>query len=292
MKIIKTKSFPQIHKKKLARAGSLTGKMFGVLFKLAVSIIFLFPFYWMLVTSVKPYLETLQFPPTLWPREFTLSGYRHVFEDLGILNYIKNTVLVTGAVIILQTLIIVPAAYAFAKWKFRGKGLLFGVVMVAFMVPGQVTFISSYFMFADLGLLKTLWPQILPFCTSAFGIFLLRQTFMQIPEEIIESARLDNTSEWRIMWRIMIPMSRSTIITIMLFTFIGRWNAYFWPLVMTKNEDLRPISLALERLKDLEQGLNYTNIMAGNIIMVLPVLLLFLFFSKKIIQAMAYRGMK
>lgn len=268
------------------------GKIVGILFKIFVGILFLFPFYWMLTTSFKPYLETLEFPPTLWPRTLTLSGYVTVFRELGILSYIKNTIVVTVAVIVLQMLVIVPAAYAFAKWRFTGKSLLFGIVMASFMVPGQVTFISIYFMFADWGLLKTLWPQILPFCTSAFGIFLLRQNFMQIPEEIIESARLDNASEWRIMWKVMIPMSSSTIITISLFTFIGRWNAYFWPLVMTKSDSLRPITLALERMKDLEQGLNYTNIMAGNMILVLPVLILFLLFSKKIIQAMAYRGMK
>lgn len=281
-----------VKKRRKLSPKEIASKTLGILFKVFVSALFLFPFYWMLTTSLKPYLETLEFPPTLWPRDFTLSGYLTVFRELGILTYIKNTLLVTLTVIVIQTIVIVPAAYAFAKWNFKGKALLFGIVMAAFMVPGQITFISTYFMFADWGLLKTLWPQILPFCTNAFGIFLLRQNFMQVPEEIIESARLDNSSEWRIMWRIMIPMSRSTIITIALFTFIGRWNAYFWPLVMTKSDDLRPITLALERMKDLEQGLNYTNIMAGNMILVLPVLILFLLFSKKIIQAMAYRGMK
>ena len=280
-------------KRKLGRA---VGGTANLLFKLFVALLFLFPFYWMFITSVKPYLETLQFPPTLWPKEFTWSGYKTVFESLHIMNYIQNTVIVTLSVIVIQLFVNIPAAYAFARWDFKGRNVMWLIVMAAFMVPGQLTFTTIYFLFAelsDMGIgLNTLWPQILPSGASAFAIFLLRQNFKQIPEELLESARLDNASEWKIMWKIMIPMSRSTMMTTVLFSFIGHWNAYFWPLVMVRDEGLKPITLAIERLKTLEQGLNYTDIMAGNVILVLPVVILFLLFSKKIIQAMAYRGMK
>lgn len=276
-------------KRKIRRISCNTA---NVLFKLFVSILFLFPFYWMLTTSFKPYLETLQFPPTLWPKDFTLEGYVHVFEELNILSYIKNTLIVTGTVIVIQLFVNVPAAYAFAKCRFRGKGLMWGIVMTGFMIPGQLTFMTVYFMFADWGILKSLLPQILPTCASAFSIFLLRQNFMQIPEELIESAKLDGSSEWKILWRLMVPMSKATMVTTILFSFINHWNAYFWPLVMTRDEAFKPITLAIERLKNLEQGLNYTDIMAGNVILVLPLVILFLAASKKIIQAMAYRGMK
>lgn len=276
-------------KRKIKRVSCDTANL---LFKLFVSVLFLFPFYWMLTTSFKPYLETLQFPPTLWPKNFTLEGYVHVFEELNILSYIKNTLIVTGVVIVIQLFVNVPAAYAFAKCKFRGKGLMWVIVMSGFMIPGQLTFMTVYFMFADWGILKSLWPQILPTCASAFSIFLLRQNFMQIPEELIESAKLDGSSEWKVLWRLMVPMSKATMVTTILFSFINHWNAYFWPLVMTRDESLKPITLAIERLKNLEQGLNYTDIMAGNVILVLPLVILFLLASKKIIQAMAYRGMK
>lgn len=269
-----------------------TGKAADILLKIFVSVLFLFPFYWMVTTSFKPYLETLQFPPTLWPHEFTLEGYERVFRELDIMRYVKNTAIITGTIIVLQLIVEVPAAYAFARWNFEGKSILWVIVMMAFMIPGQLTFITVYFMFADWGILKTLLPQILPMGASAFAIFLLRQNFMQIPEELIEAARLDNASEWKIMWKLMIPMSKSTLATTVLFSFISHWNAYFWPLVMTRNEELKPITLAIERLKDLERGLNYTDIMAGNVILILPVVILFLLFSKKVIQAMAYRGMK
>ena len=264
----------------------------GILFKLFVSLLFLFPFYWMVTTSLKPYLETLRFPPTLWPENFTLEGYVTVFEELEIMGYIKNTLIVTLTVILLQFLVNIPAAYAFARWNFKGKGLMWAIVLTSFMIPGQLTFMTVYYMFAEWGVLNSLIPQILPTIASAFSIFMLRQNFMQISEELVESARLDNASEWKILWRLMVPMSKSTVVTTILFSFINHWNSYFWPLVMTRNESLKPITLAIERLKNLEQGMNYTDIMAGNVILVLPVVILFLLASKKIIQAMAYRGMK
>lgn len=263
-----------------------------VLFKLFVCVLFLFPFYWMVTTSLKPYLETLRFPPTLWPEVFTLSGYITVFEELNIMMYVKNTLIVTLTVIVLQFVVNIPAAYAFSRWDFKGKGLMWGIVMTSFMIPGQLTFMTVYFMFAEWGVLQSLIPQILPTIASAFSIFLLRQNFLQISGELIESAKLDNASEWKILWRLMVPMSKSTVVTTVLFSFINHWNAYFWPLVMTRTETLKPITLAIERLKNLDQGLNYTDIMAGNVILVFPVVVLFLVASKKIIQAMAYRGMK
>lgn len=263
-----------------------------LIFKLFVCVVFLFPFYWMVTTSLKPYLETLQFPPTLWPETFTLSGYTTVFEELNIMMYVKNTLIVTVTVILLQFIVNIPAAYAFSRWNFKGKGLMWAIIMTSFMIPGQLTFMTVYFMFAEWGMLQSLLPQILPTIASAFSIFLLRQNFLQISDELIESAKLDNASEWKILWRLMVPMSKSTVVTTVLFSFINHWNAYFWPLVMTRTETLKPITLAIERLKNLDQGLNYTDIMAGNVILVFPVVVLFLLASKKIIQAMAYRGMK
>lgn len=267
-------------------------KTISVAVKLLIALFFLFPFYWMLITSVKPYLETLQWPPTLWPEQFTWSGYEEVISSMDIGRYLSNTIIVTFTIIGMQFFINVPAAYAFARFEFKGKAAAWGVVMASFMIPGQITFITTYFMFADMGILNTLWPQILPFGANAFAIFLLRQNFKQIPTELLEAARLDGAGEWKIIMKVMIPMSMSSLIAAALFSFIGHWNAYFWPLVMTQDDKLRPITIMVERIKDLEQGMNYTNIMAGTTIITLPILILFLFFSKRIIQAMAYRGMK
>lgn len=269
----------------------VTGTVSGAL-KILVCLFFAFPFYWMIATSFKTYTESILYPPTLWPQNFTLEGYRTVFEGLDIGMYLKNSVIIILCIVAIQIVVMVPAAYAFARYDFKGNALLFGIVTVAFMVPSQVTFVSIYIMFSNLGLMRTLLPQILPFGANAFGIFLLRQTFKQVPDELIESARLDNASEWRIMTHLMIPMAKPTFVTVALLSFISHWNAYFWPLVITTTEQVKPFTLAIEKLKDLDYGIVWPTIMAGNVILVLPVLLLFLFCSKRIISAMAYRGVK
>lgn len=262
------------------------------LFKLFVVLLFVFPFYWMFITSFKTYGETIQFPPTLWPKTFTLNAYKSIFSGMNLTNYIKNSVVINMSIIALQTVVMIPAAYAFAKYEFVGKRLMFALVLVAFMIPGQITFITVYIMMADWKLLHTLLPQIIPFGANAFGIFLLRQSFLQVPEEIIEAARLDNTPEWKIMTNIMLPMSKSTMITIALFSFVSHWNAYFWPLVMTDSEKVRPLTIAIERLKDLEYGINWNILMAGNVLLVAPILIALIVASRKIIEAFAYKGVK
>lgn len=266
----------------------------GDIIKLTIVILFVFPFYWMISTGFKSYIESIQTPPTLWPHTFTLDNFRAISEmNINIFMYGKNSVLITVTTIALQMLIMVPAAYAFAKRDFPLKGVLFGVVLLAFMIPGQLTYISIYLMMSKAKLLQTLWPQILPFGANAFGIFMLRQSFKQIPEEIVESARLDSASELQIMARIMLPMSKSAMITIAMFSFISIWNNYFWPLVMTTNEAVRPLTMAIQKLRDSgDSAIRWNVLMAGNVILVVPVLIIYVFASKKILQAFAYNGMK
>jgi sn-glycerol 3-phosphate transport system permease protein len=264
----------------------------NTLVKLLVVLVILFPFYWLIITSLKTYKESISVPATFWPSELTYEAYVQAFSSGNLLVSIRNTVIVTFAIIIIQTLVMVPAAYAFAKYTFWGKNILFGLVLLAFMIPIHVTCLPLYLMMTEWGILGTLWPQILPFGANAFGIFLLRQYFMQVPDEIVEAAQLDNTSVWKTMFRIMVPMAKSTMITIALFSFISHWNSYFWPLIITNSEHLRPITIALERLKDAEQGLNWPIIMAGNVMLILPIIVIYLFASRRIIKAFAYNGMK
>jgi sn-glycerol 3-phosphate transport system permease protein len=268
-------------------------KLPGDIIKIAVLLIFAFPFYWMLITAFKTYSESIIAPPTLWPRDFTFESFKTISQlGIGLWRYALNSVVITASVVTLQIAVMVPAAYAFAKRKFPMSGFLFGVVLVAFMIPEQITYISVFLMMSKVSLISTLWPQILPFGANAFGIFMLRQGFKQVPDEIVECARLDNATELQIMTRIMLPMSMSSMITIGMFSFIAHWNAYFWPLVMTMNDSVRPLTMAVERLKDAEQGLQWNNIMASNTILVVPVIIVFLFASQKIIAAFAYKGVK
>lgn len=276
----------------LYRASRFAGKSLELVFKLAMLILFLFPFYWMIITAFKTYTESIQFPPTLWPRVFTVESFIEVFQKMNLWRYLKNSLIVTFSVITIQTLVTVPAAYAFARYNFKGAKLMWALVMLAFMVPSQITFISVYIMMAKLNWLNTLLPQIIPFGANAFGIFMLRQNFKQIPEEIVEAARLDNAGEIKIMCRVMLPMAKSNIITVTLFSFVTFWNSYFWPLVMTDSDTVRPLTLAIERMKDMELGLNWPTVMAGNTILVVPILIIFVLLAKKIFASMGYRGVK
>ena len=263
------------------------------IFKVLVMLAFVFPFYWMIITAFKPYAESMAVPPTLWPQTFSWEGFYSTFNSgLDIPRFMLNTVIVTASVICLQLVVMVPAAYAFAKRKFPLQGPAFGIVLVAFMIPQQLTYIPIYLMMARARLISSLWPQILPLGADAFGIFMLRQSFKQIPDEIVESAKLDSAGEVKIMLQIMLPMCKSSIITIAMFSFVDTWNSYFWPLVMTNSEQYRPLTMYVEKIRDVEQGLDWSLIMSANCLLVLPVLIVFIFASKKIIQAFAYNGMK
>lgn len=265
----------------------------GDIFKICVVLIFIFPFYWMIITGFKNYNEAILTPPTLWPRNFTFDNFTNIAKmGIGLLHYAANSIIITGSVIIIQLLIMIPSAYAFAKRSFPAKDFLFGCILIALMIPGQITYITTYLTMAKFKLINTLWPQILPFGANAFGIFMLRQSFKQIPDEIIESAKLDNATDIQIMVKIMVPMCKSSMITIAMFSFISHWNEYFWPLVMTNSENVRPLTLAIEKIKDAEYGIQWNSIMAANCILVVPVLIIFLFASKKIIEAFTYKGVK
>ncbi len=261
-------------------------------FKLCMVVFFLFPFYWMMTTAFKTYGESILFPPTLWPENLTIHAFIDVWQKIDIPHYFYNSFLVSIGVVILQTIINIPAAYGFARYDFKGKNIMWVLVMLAFMIPTQITFVPIYIMFSKAKMLNSLWPQILPFAANAYGIFLMRQAFMQVPDELVEAARMDNASELKIMFKVMLPISKSTIITAELFSFISTWNSYFWPLVMTNADKVRPLTLAMQRLQDANQGLEWPVLMAGNAIIVVPVLILFLFLNKQIISSFGYKGIK
>lgn len=264
----------------------------GALLKLALIVIFIFPFYWMIITGFKTYNETLQFPPSLWPESIQWINLRTVWESGPYLTYVKNSLLVSIGTLALQIVVMVPAAYAFAKYRFRGRGFLFGLVMVAFMVPSQVTFISIFHMMSKAQLLRTLWPQIIPHGANCFGIFLLRQAFMQVPDELLESARLDNANEMQVLTKIMLPMGKPTLVSIMMLAFISIWNDYFWPFIMSTSKEVYPLTIGIAALRDVEGDFAWHIIMAGNVILVIPIVIVYAVFHKRIVRAFAYSGIK
>ncbi|GIO86039.1 sugar ABC transporter permease [Paenibacillus faecis] len=264
----------------------------GIAFKIVILTVFIFPFLWMISTSLQTFRETLAFPPTWIPAVPQWGNFAEAMRAGPFLTYAKNSLIITVSIIVIQFAVMIPAAYAFAKYRFALKNVLFGLVLLAFMIPGQITFIPVYLMMADMDLIHTLWPQIIPFMSNAFGIFLLRQYFMQIPEEIIEAARLDNAGEWKLVRKIMIPMAKPALATIALFSFVSHWNEYFWPLVMTNSASIRPLTLGISMLRETEGISNWHIIMAGNVVLVIPILIVYLFCSKQIVKAFVYSGIK
>ena len=276
----------------MKKKGRILGGALNAALKLLLIFLIAYPFIWMVFTSFKPYKETTIYPPTLLPTNWTTEGYVKALEMVDVATFLKNSLIVSLTVLVLQYLVIVPAAYAFARCKFRFKGFFFGIVLLGFMIPQQVTFIPIYLMFSKAGLLQSLIPQILPFISNAFGIFLLRQYFMQIPEEIIEAARLDDAGELKIILRIMIPMARPAIFTIGLLSFISSWNSYFWPLIMTTKDAYRTLPIGVAMLNSQEGGRLWNVLMAGNMFLVVPILIVYLFANKQIRKAVAYSGIK
>ena len=255
-------------------------------------IIFVFPFIWMLSTSLKTTAEAIQIPPTIIPNEFIFENYLKGWNSGPFFRYLGNSIFITLAILIIQFIVMVPAAYAFSKIKFKGEKILFGIVLVGLMVPPQITFLPVYIMMSKLGLINSYIPLILPFMTSSFGIFLLRQSFMQVSDEILEAARLDNASDFKIMWKVMLPIAKPAMITFGLFSFIYHWNNYFWPLVMSNNDLVRTLPIGVAMLKESEGVTNWNIVMAGNIMLTAPILIIYTFLNEQIKRAFAYSGIK
>lgn len=274
------------------REESILRKILRIIALIIVSVIFLGPFLWMVFTSFKPLAEALRLPPTFLPEVWQPQNYVDAWNSGPFLHYTKNSIIVTLSVVALQLLTIIPASYAFAKMDFKGKNILFSLILVTMMIPAQLIFLPVYLMFSKANLINTYWSLILPWASSAFGIFLLRQRFMQVPDEIIEAAVLDNTPTWKIIFKIMLPQARGTVITIALLNFIGTWNDYFWPLVMTSNDDVRTLPLGVSMLKSTLDGIHWNTVMAGNVILILPIVIIYIFAQREIIKAFTYSGIK
>ena len=255
-------------------------------------LVFFVPFFWMVSSSLKTLGETMQFPPTLLPGEPQWSNYDGAISSIPFGKYLLNSVIVTLAVLALQTVTVVPAAYAFSQYRFRGRGLLFGATLVTMMVPAQLVFLPLFVLFAKMQMINTYWSLILPFATSAFNIFMLRQTFNQMPAELIEAARLDGASELKIIVRLFLPMAKATLVTCALLTFISTWNDYFWPLVLTTNDAVRTLPVGVASMRASESGINYHLLMAANVLLCLPIMVVYLFANKHIIKAFSYIGDK
>lgn len=257
-----------------------------------ILMIFFVPVYWMFLTAVKTMGQCYQTPPSFWTSTPAWENFSRALEAIPFWSMFKNSVVVTLGVLICQTVTVIPAAYAFARLRFRGSRVLFGVTLATMMIPAQLIFLPVFLMFSRTGLINSYASLILPHATSAFAIFMLRQTFKQVPEELIEAARLDHASQWKIMIHVMLPIARPTLVTLALLTLITTWSDYFWPFVMTTDNAVRTLPIGVSMLRTVDGGVQYPLLMAGNVLLVVPVLIAFFVAHRHIIKAFTYMGDK
>ncbi len=249
------------------------------------------PFFWMVTTSLKTPLEALRFPPTWLPSAAQFENFVEVFRQIPLWRYMGNTVLITFASLMGVLLTGVLAAYAFARFKFPGREITFMLFLALMMIPMPVYLVPSYMILFKLGWIDTYLAMIVPWTVNIFGIFLLRQHFRQLPEDLFEAAKLDGCSRFAALFRIVLPLSKPTLVTITVFNVIGSWNSFFWPLIVTHSDRIRPLQVGLAYFSR-EQSTNYTLLMAATTIAIIPLIVLFFVAQKHIIQSQARAGLK
>ena len=259
----------------------------------ATGLFALLPFIWMLSLSIKPADEIFQSDFHLLPSNLEgLDNYRVVFANAPMLRFLFNGVLVCGSIFILQLLVCIPCAYALAKLRFRGRDTLFSVVLVALLIPPQVLAVPHFILLYYTNLLDSYGALILPWVFSAFGVFLLRQFFRTIPDDLIQAAQLDGLSEAAIIWRIMIPISAPAIAAFGIFSVISHWNDLFWPLIALRSVELATPALGILLFRDDEFGQQFGPLMAASVVIVTPLIAVFLAIQRRFIDGLTIHTLK
>lgn len=255
------------------------------------ALIALTPMLWMLSASVMPTGEASTFPPHFWPSRPTLSHYRDLFTRLSLGRYLFNSALIAVVVTSASLAVNSLAGYAFAKLRFRGRERLFRVLSAGLVLPVQVSMLPLFLLLKNLGLINTYWGVIIPGLASIFGIFLVRQYALSIPDEMLDAARVDGASELRIFWSIVVPGILPILATLAIWTFLATWNDFMWPLIVLSDESHYTLPVALANLSG-EHVQDTELMMAGSMITVIPVLLVFLFLQRYYIQGVMAGSVK
>lgn len=258
------------------------------------AIIVLFPFYWMILTSIKGYgAYSTEYIPKFFTLSPTMQNYTDAFTAVPLLRYLSNTLFFTIATTVIMLLVIVLAAFAFARMQFRGKNLVFTLFLSLMMIPNELVIITNFVTITNMDLRNTFTGLILPSVTSVFYIYLLKENFAQVPDELYYAAKVDGTSDLRYLRRVMIPICRPTIITIIILKVIECWNSYVWPRLITDDSNYYLVSNGIQEIR--ENGFGRENIpamMAAVVVISVPLIVLFLVFRKKIMEGVARGGTK
>ena len=268
-------------------------KGFTYLFLLIMALIVLFPFYWMIISSLKTLDEYRMSTPTFWPRTIMLSNYLEAFTTGGLGRLFLNTMYVGVVSTILSLVITVLSAFAFARLEFKGKDLMFAGLLATMMIPGELFTITNYATVTNFGWINTYTVLIVPFLVSVFYIYLLRQNFLQIPNELYLAAKVDGTSDLKYLWKVMIPLALPTLISITILKMMGAWNSYIWPRLVANDEAHSMITNGLRNAFTETSGdVNYPVQMAAVAIVSAPLFLVFIFLRKYIMSGVSRSGIK
>lgn len=253
----------------------------------------LLPFIMMILSSFKTNVEVLRVPPTFWPENFTLENYVKIFNDpkLPLLRFYGNSAFVATLNVVSTLFTSSLVGYMFAKFEFPGKRLLFIWFLTLMMIPSQITMIPSYLILAKLGLINSLWGLVIFSAVDAFGIFMMRQFCETLPNELLDAARIDGASEWQIYWQVVLPQLGAPLATLGILGFMQNWNAYLWPMIVLQKIEVRTLPIILTWFNSTHSGQGGL-VMAATVLIILPILIVFLFFQRWIVQGFTMSGFK
>ena len=267
-------------------------KVMTIVFLGLGSVIMLLPFYWMITTSFKPTLEAYKMPPTWVPTSLTLDSFRKVFATFPFIHFYLNSIIVSVCAVVLVVFTSSLAGYVFAKFSFKGKEIIFLLILAGMMIPFQTMMIPLFMIIVDLGLANTLAGVIITWAVSPFGIFMMRQFTHTVPSALLDSARIDGASFFGIYMRIVLPLVKPALLILVLFNFLWSWNDFLWPLIIINSPQKSTIPLGLAMFILARGGGNSHLIMAGSLIAIFPVLVLFLLTQKNIVKGIVLTGLK
>ena len=261
----------------------------GHLLMVLLSMVCLFPVYWMLVSSFRP--ANTMFETSLWPTQPSLDNYTRAIDAIPIARMLLNTLVFSAISTVFQLLTGILAAFAFARWKFRFDKLVFTAVALTWLVPFQVVMIPNYLLIAHMGLLDSIVALILPNIASALAIMLLAQAMRGFPREVIEAARMDGARNWRILWEVLVPNLRGTIASLAILIFISTWNEYFWPLLLSRTAENSVIQIGIQMFMTAE-GNQWGPLMAASTMASLPVLIIYVALQRQVVQSFMKSGIR
>ena len=276
-----------------AKVGTVIAKIVTYLFLIIMALIVVFPFYWMVISSLKTLEEYRYTIPTFWPKVLDLNNYLEAFQTASLLTLFRNTVIVGVISTLLSLVVTVLSAFAFARLEFKGKNILFAGLLATMMIPGELFTITNYATVNSFGWMNTYTALIVPFLVSVFYIYLLRQNFLQIPNELYLAAKVDGTKDLKYLWKVMIPLSMPTLISITILKMMGAWNSYIWPRLVANDPEHSLLTAGIRKaFADTSGNIDYPVQMAAVALVSLPLFLVFIFLRKYIMKGVSRSGIK